>query len=52
LYGIQQTNNGLIFFGGGVPLKSAGSVVGAVGVSGGSVEEDVQVAAAAAAALS
>jgi uncharacterized protein GlcG (DUF336 family) len=51
LYGIQQTNNGLIFFGGGVPLKSGGSVIGAVGVSGGAVDDDVQVANAAAAAL-
>jgi uncharacterized protein GlcG (DUF336 family) len=51
LYGIQQTNNGLIFFGGGVPLKSGGSIVGAVGVSGGAVEDDVAVANAAAAAL-
>jgi cob(I)alamin adenosyltransferase len=41
----------LIFFGGGVPLKSGGTVIGAVGVSGGAVDEDVQVANAAAAAL-
>jgi len=51
LYGIQQTNSGLLFFGGGVPLKSGGTFVGALGVSGGSVDQDVQVATAAAAAL-
>jgi uncharacterized protein GlcG (DUF336 family) len=51
LYGIQQTNNGLLFFGGGVPLKAGGSFVGAVGASGGSVDQDVQIANAAAAAL-
>jgi len=51
LYGIQQTNNGLLFFGGGVPLKSGGNYVGALGVSGGSVDQDVSIATAAAAAL-
>jgi len=51
LYGIQATNNGLLFFGGGVPLKLAGNYVGALGVSGGTVEQDVQIANAAAAAL-
>jgi len=51
LYGIQQTNSGLIFFGGGVPLTAGGQFVGGVGVSGGKVDEDVTVATAAAAAL-
>jgi uncharacterized protein GlcG (DUF336 family) len=51
LYGIQQTNNGLLFFGGGVPLKSGGNYVGALGVSGGTVDQDVSIATAAAAAL-
>ncbi|KAF2673479.1 DUF336-domain-containing protein [Microthyrium microscopicum] len=51
LYGMQLTNNGLLFFGGGVPLKSNGQFVGALGVSGGSVEQDVQVATAAAASF-
>jgi len=51
LYGIQHTNNGMIFFGGGVPLKVNGNYVGSVGISGGSVEEDVTVATAGAAAL-
>lgn len=37
-------------FGGGVPLKLAGAVIGSVGVSGGTVEQDVQICEAAAAA--
>ena len=47
LYGIEHSNQGLITFGGGVLLKSAGGVVvGGIGVSGGSVEQDHEVAAA------
>ena len=47
LFNIEHSNQGLITFGGGVVLKSAGDViVGAVGVSGGSVEQDHEVAAA------
>jgi uncharacterized protein GlcG (DUF336 family) len=46
LYGIQETNNGLIVFGGGLPLIVDGVFIGAVGVSGGSVEQDIQVASA------
>jgi uncharacterized protein GlcG (DUF336 family) len=45
LYGIESTHNGrIVLFGGGVPLYLRGIVVGAVGVSGGSVEQDMQVA--------
>ncbi len=45
LYGIQNMLNGkIVLFGGGLPLYLNGKVVGAVGVSGGTVEEDVQVA--------
>ncbi|HEX8780807.1 MAG TPA: heme-binding protein [Nocardioides sp.] len=47
LYGIEVTNDGLVIFGGGVPLAGAdGTVAGAIGVSAGSVEEDVEVAQA------
>ncbi len=47
LYGIEVTNNGLIIFGGGELLKNKdGVIIGAIGVSGGSVEEDVNVAKA------
>jgi uncharacterized protein GlcG (DUF336 family) len=52
LYGIEHSNGGLITFPGGVPLKNArGEVVGAVGVSGSTVENDHAVATAGAAAL-
>lgn len=48
LYGINTTNNGrLVIFGGGFPLIKDDKVVGSVGVSGSSVEHDVQVAQAA-----
>lgn len=42
----------LIVFGGGVGLYAAGELVGAIGVSGGSAEDDVEVARAGAAVLS
>jgi uncharacterized protein GlcG (DUF336 family) len=38
-------------FAGGLPLKSGDKVIGAVGVSGGSSEQDQQIVEAAAAAL-
>ncbi|MFW6094378.1 MAG: GlcG/HbpS family heme-binding protein [Pseudomonadota bacterium] len=51
-YGIQQSNSGRIMvFAGGLPLKSGDQVVGAVGVSGGTGEQDQQVVEAAVAAL-
>lgn len=50
--GLEQTNGGLVVFAGGVPLRDAsGAVIGAVGVSGGAVAQDFEVASAAAAAL-
>jgi len=52
LFGIEHSNGGLISFPGGVPLKnSKGEVVGAIGVSGSTVENDHTVAAAGASAL-
>jgi uncharacterized protein GlcG (DUF336 family) len=36
-----------VIFGGGIPIKHNGVVIGAVGASGGSVEQDVTVARAA-----
>ncbi len=52
LYQIEHSNDGLITFPGGVLLKMAdGSVIGAVGVSGSTVEDDHAVAAAAATAI-
>ncbi|HIW13249.1 MAG TPA: heme-binding protein [Candidatus Salinicoccus stercoripullorum] len=47
LYGLNTTNQGrIVVFGGGFPLEVGGKVVGAVGVSGSSVENDVKVAEA------
>ncbi len=41
LYGIQFTNNGkIVIFGGGDPLKIGEKIIGAIGVSGGSEEQD------------
>ena len=51
-YGIQNSNAGrVMIFAGGIPLKSNGVVVGAVGVSGGMGKQDQEIAEAAAAAL-
>jgi uncharacterized protein GlcG (DUF336 family) len=53
LYNIEHSNGGLITFPGGVLLKdSQGKIIGAVGVSGGAVEQDHEVASAAAAVCS
>lgn len=47
LFNIEHSNNGLITFPGGVPVKNAaGEVIGAIGVSGSSVENDHAVAEA------
>lgn len=52
LYQIEVSNDGLITFPGGVPLKADdGTIIGAVGVSGSTVENDHTVATAGAAAL-
>ena len=52
LYGLHVTNAGrIVIFGGGIPLRRGDVLVGAVGVSGGSVEEDVAVATGGAAAF-
>lgn len=41
LYNIEHSNNGLITFPGGVPVKDAsGQIIGAIGVSGSSVAND------------
>ncbi len=49
-FGIHASNNGkIMIFAGGIPLKSEGQVVGAIGVSGGSGEQDHAVAEAGAA---
>ena len=53
LYNIEVSNGGLITFPGGVPLKNAsGEIIGAIGVSGSTVENDHTVAVAGASSLS
>ncbi len=52
LYNIEVSNGGLISFPGGIPLKNSdGEVIGAIGVSGDSVENDHTVAEAGVSAL-
>ena len=52
LYGIEHSNDGLITFPGGVPLKnSKGDIIGAIGVSVSTVENDHAVAVAGTEAL-
>lgn len=51
-YGIHASNDArIMIFAGGVPLRHDGQIVGAVGVSGGTGEQDKTVAKAAAAAM-
>jgi uncharacterized protein GlcG (DUF336 family) len=52
LFGINTTNGGrIVIFAGGVPLTRGDEVIGAIGVSGGTVDEDEEVAEAGVAAL-
>ena len=52
LYNIEVSNGGLITFPGGLPIKDgSGKIIGAIGVSGDSVENDHTVAQAGVAAL-
>jgi len=52
LFGIQQSNAGkVVIFGGGIPIMLDGNIVGAVGASAGTIEQDIAVAEAAIAAL-
>jgi uncharacterized protein GlcG (DUF336 family) len=47
LFGIEHSNGGLISFPGGIPItNAAGGIIGAIGVSGSSVENDHTVAEA------
>jgi uncharacterized protein GlcG (DUF336 family) len=51
-HGLELTNGGLSPFGGGIPLKgNDGELVGAIGVSGGAVAQDLEIARVAAAAF-
>lgn len=50
--GLENSNGGLVVFAGGIPVQDAGgTLIGAVGVSGGAVAQDLDIAEAAAAAL-
>ena len=52
LFGIDQTNAGkVVIFGGGLLVRSGNDIIGSVGASAGTVEQDVVVASAAIAAL-
>lgn len=45
LFGLQQSNqNRIVPFGGGFPLTVNGKIIGGIGVSGGTVEEDILLA--------
>ena len=51
-FGIHASNDGkIMIFAGGIPLKEIGRVIGAIGVSGGSGEQDHAVAEEGAAAF-
>ena len=52
LFGIDSTNHEkVVIFGGGVPIKMGDAVIGAVGASGGTVDQDIDVAEAMVAAF-
>ena len=52
LFGIESTNGGLVIFGGGELLTDKkGTIIGSIGVSGGTVEEDESIAKAGVSAL-
>ncbi len=52
-FGIHASNDGkVMIFAGGIPLKRGGKVIGAIGVSGGSGDQDHAVAEAGAASFS
>jgi len=51
LYQIEVSNGGLITFPGGVPIKMGDTIIGAIGVSGSTVENDHAVATAGAEAV-
>ncbi len=52
LFNIEHSNGGLITFAGGMPIRQGDTIIGAIGVSGSTVENDHTVAAAGAAAIS
>lgn len=52
IYNIELSNDGLITFPGGVPIKNkTGKIIGAIGVSGGTIEQDHEIASAGAVSI-
>jgi uncharacterized protein GlcG (DUF336 family) len=52
LFGIDSTNHEkVVIFGGGVPIKEGDTVIGGLGASGGTIDQDLEVAEAAVAAF-
>lgn len=52
LFGIQNTNHDrIVIFAGGLPVKQGETVIGAIGSSGGTVDQDAQIVEAALAAF-
>lgn len=45
-YGLENTNGGLVGFPGGRPILYVGEIIGYIGISGGAVSQDAQIAAA------
>ncbi|MDR1851529.1 MAG: heme-binding protein [Propionibacteriaceae bacterium] len=43
LYGIENTDERLVLFGGGLPVFAQDQLLGGIGVSGGTVEEDMEI---------
>ncbi len=52
LFNIEHSNGGLITFPGGIPIRQGDTIIGAIGVSGSTVEKDHTVAEAGVAAIS
>ncbi|MGP1993538.1 GlcG/HbpS family heme-binding protein [Zobellia laminariae] len=52
IYNIEHSNGGLVTFPGGIPIKNKeGKIIGAIGVSGGTIEEDRTIASVGAASI-
>jgi uncharacterized protein GlcG (DUF336 family) len=45
-YGLVNTSGGLVGFKGGMPIKTGNNIVGYIGVSGGSPDQDFEIASA------
>jgi len=52
LFGVQHSDGGrVVIFGGGMPVRDGAQIIGAVGASSGTIEQDLAVAAKAVAAV-